>query len=66
MPWPTLEKLADQINFRTMTTNPKCPEILESLTPGQQTHDCLDPLVRVFRPKIQKLLKDGCFDCLEA
>ena len=52
--------------FRTMTTNPKCPEILESLTPGQQTHDCLDPLVRVFRPKIQKLLKDGCFDCLEA
>ena len=54
--------------FITVTTNSKWTEILESLTPGQQPHDCPDLLVRVFRLKIQKLLKimkDGCFGCLE-
>ena len=53
----------------TVTTNPKWPEILESLTPGQQPHDRPDLLVRVFRLKIQnllKILKGGCFGCLEA
>ena len=54
--------------FRTETTNPKWPEILKSLTQGQQPHDRPDLLLRVFRLKIQKLLKalkGGCFDCLE-
>ena len=55
--------------FITVTTNPKWPAILESLTPGQQPHDRLDLLMRVFRLKIQNLLKfskDGCFGCLNA
>ena len=56
-------------SFITVTTNPKWPEILESLTPGQQPLDRPDLLVRVFLLKIQnflKILKDGCFGCLEA
>ena len=55
--------------FLKVTTNPMWTEILERLTPGQQPHDRPDRLVRVFRLKIQKLLKilkDGCFGCLEA
>ena len=55
--------------FTTLTTNPKWPEILESLTPGQQPPDRQDLLVKVLRLKIQnllKILKDGCFGCLEA
>ena len=37
--------------FRTVTTNPKWPKILESWTPGQQPHE---------RPlKIQNLLVAG-------
>ena len=54
--------------FITVTTNPKWPMILESLTPGQQPHDLPDLLVRVFRLKIQnllKILKYGCFGSLE-
>ena len=53
----------------TGTKNPRWPEILERLTPGQQPHDRPDLLVRVFRLKIQnllKILKHGCFGCLEA
>ena len=52
-----------------VTTNPKWPEILESLTPGQQPHDRPDLLVRVFCLEIQKflqILKDVCFGCLVA
>ena len=55
--------------FTTVTTNPKWPEILESLTPAQQPHDRPDLLVRVFRLNIQnflKILKDNCFSCLKA
>ena len=55
--------------FITVTTNLKWPDILESLTPGQQPHDRPDLLVRVFRLKMQnllKMLKDGCCGCLEA
>ena len=55
--------------FITVTTNPKWTDILESLTPVQQPHDRPYLLVRVFRLKIQKLLKilkDGCFGCFEA
>ena len=43
--------------FITVTTNPSWTEILESLTPGEQPHDRPDLLVRVFRLKIQSLLK---------
>ena len=39
--------------FITVTTNPKWPEILESLTPGQQPHDRPDLLSRVFRLKFK-------------
>ena len=52
-----------------VTKNPKWPEILETLTPGKQPHDRPGLLVKVFRVKIQnllKILKDSCFDCLEA
>ena len=55
--------------FIKVTTYPKWTEILESLNPGQQPYDRPDLLVRVFRRKIQnllKILKDGCFGCLEA
>ena len=55
--------------FTTVTTNPKWSEILESLTPIQQSHDRPDLLVIVLLLKIQKLLtflQDGCFGCLEA
>ena len=55
--------------FIKVTTNPKWPEILESLTRGYQPHDRPDLLVIVFSLKIQKLLKilkDECFSCLEA
>ena len=55
--------------FITVATKPKRPEILESLTPDQLPHDRPDLLVRLFRLKIQTLLKnfkDSCFDCLEA
>ena len=55
--------------FITVTTNPKWTEILESLTAKQQTHNRPDLLVRVVPLKIQnllKILKDGCFGCLEA
>ena len=37
--------------FITVTANPKWPQILESLTPGQQSHDRQNLLVRVFRVK---------------
>ena len=40
----------------TETTNPRWPEIFDSLTPGQQPHDRPDLLVRVFRLKIQNVL----------
>ena len=42
--------------FITVTTNPKCPEILASLTPGQQPHDRPD-LLASFWSKIENLLK---------
>ena len=55
--------------FITVTTNPKWLKILECSIPGQQPHDRPDLLVRVCCLKIQnlfKILKDGCFGCLEA
>ena len=61
-----VRKLGRPDLFITVTTNPKLTEILESLNPGQQPHDLL---VRFFRLKIQnllKILKGGCFGCLEA
>ena len=44
--------------FTTVTTNPKWPEILESLTPAQQPHDLADLLVRVFLSENPKLFED--------
>ena len=55
--------------FITVTTNPKWPKILESLTPGQEPHDRPDLQVRVFCLKIKNplmILKCGCSGCLEA
>ena len=43
-----VRKLGRPDLIRTVTTNPKWTEILESLTPGQQPHDRPDPLVTVF------------------
>ena len=43
--------------FITTTTNPKWPEIKESLLPGQDPHDCPDIVAHVFRLKVQKLLE---------
>ena len=55
--------------FKKVTTNTKWPEISESLTPKQEPHNRQDLLVRVVPVKNQnllKILKDGCFGCLEA
>jgi len=43
--------------FLTMTANPKWPEILHSLFPGQTATDCPDIVSRVFEQKKKALLK---------
>ncbi|XP_059147684.1 uncharacterized protein LOC131935318 [Physella acuta] len=44
--------------FVTMTCNPKWPEIEESLLPGQRPENRPDIVDRVFKLKLQQLLKD--------
>ena len=43
--------------FITTTTNPKWPEIKESLLPGQDPHDPPDIVAHVLKLKVQKLLE---------
>lgn len=40
--------------FITLTTNPKWPEILHELLPGQEAHDRPDLTARVFRLKLKR------------
>ena len=51
--------------FITMTCNPKWPEILEALKPGQKAHDRPDIVAMIFRQKMEQLMNDlvagGCF-----
>jgi len=44
--------------FITFTANPRWPEILDNLLPGQQPTDRPDLIARVFRLKVQELLAD--------
>jgi len=43
--------------FLTMTANPKWPEIIHSLFPGQTATDCPDIVLQVFEQKKKALLK---------
>ena len=43
--------------FLTMTANPKWPEIIYSLFPGQTATDCPNIVLRVFEQKKKTLLK---------
>ena len=43
--------------FLTMTANPKWPEIIYSLFPGQTAIDCSDIISQVFEQKKKALLK---------
>ena len=55
--------------FVTVTSNPNWPEISDSPSPGQHSHDKPDVVVRVFKLKLQKLMelrKAGCFGSLQA
>ena len=51
--------------FITMTCNPKWPEIMEALLPGQKAHDRPDIVAMIFKQKMEQLMKDltagGCF-----
>ena len=57
--------MASQI-FITMTCNPDWPKIHDNLLPRQQSNDCPDIVVRVFRHYLQclnnDLLKEGIFE----
>ncbi|KAG3091377.1 hypothetical protein PI124_g16816 [Phytophthora idaei] len=44
--------------FITVTTNPKSPEIRDSLLPGQTASDRPDIVARVFKMKLKALLED--------
>ena len=44
--------------FITITTNPKWPEILICLEPGQTAQDRPDVVARVFKAKLEQLMKD--------
>ena len=44
--------------FITITTNPKWPEILSCLEPGQTPQDRPDVVARVFKIKLEQLMKD--------
>ena len=51
--------------FITMTCNPKWQEITAELLPGQKAHDRPDIVAKVFKRKMEQLMKDltvgGCF-----
>ena len=51
--------------FITMTCNPKWPEIVNELRPGQEPQDRPDIVARVFKDKMDQLMNDlvqgGCF-----
>ena len=44
--------------FLTMTCNPKWPEIVENLLPGQTASDRPDLVARVFYQKLKELIED--------
>ena len=44
--------------FVTMTCNPNWPEIVESLLPGQHPSDRPDLVARVFKRKLEQLIKE--------
>jgi hypothetical protein len=44
--------------FITFTANPRWPEIVDNLFPGQQPTDRPDLIARVFRLKVKELLAD--------
>jgi hypothetical protein len=44
--------------FITSTSNPYWKEIISTLLPGQQPHDRPDIIARVFRLKLDQLIKD--------
>ena len=44
--------------FATMTANPRWPEVLRSLAYGQSQNERYDVIARVFRAKLDELLKD--------
>jgi len=44
--------------FATFTCNPKWPEIIDALLPGQQAHDRPDLIVRAFRLRLAELKRD--------
>jgi len=44
--------------FITMTANPKWPEVVQNLLPGQSAEDRPDLVARVFKLKLDELLKD--------
>jgi hypothetical protein len=46
--------------FITFTCNPKWPEIVLAILPGEQANDRPDIIVRVFRIKLEQLLQDIC------
>ncbi|XP_042208656.1 uncharacterized protein LOC121856919 [Homarus americanus] len=55
--------------FITMTCNPRWPEIVDNLAPGQESHDRPDIVARVFRLKVKKFMehmKKGKFGTLQA
>ncbi|XP_042233760.1 uncharacterized protein LOC121873947 [Homarus americanus] len=55
--------------FITMTCNPRWPEIVDNLAPGQESHDRPDIVARVFRLKVKKFMehmKKGIFGTLQA
>ena len=44
--------------FVTITANPKWPEIMDALLPGQTPSDCPDLVARVFNLKVKAILHD--------
>ena len=44
--------------FVTITCNPNWPEIANALLPGQRAEDRPDLVARVFRQKLEKMVKD--------
>ncbi|XP_042243436.1 uncharacterized protein LOC121880347 [Homarus americanus] len=55
--------------FITVTCNPRWPEIVDNLVPGQESHDRPDIVARVFRLKVKKFMehmKKGIFGTLQA
>ena len=50
--------------FLTMTSNPKWKEVQENLLPGQKAEDRPDLIARVFKLKVDELLKDLFVRCI--